>query len=137
VSLVACFVHDLTLGKDKFFVKSLKSIFLDYSHLQKGYRCFSPKLQRYIVSVDDTFFKTTPFYTSTILDVNLTVESLEVSPDPTQVIASQHPEVLPVSTQVIAPPQRLLLQQVQTSIVTHSTNPQASSPAPIAHASYT
>jgi len=114
------FVHDLTLGKDKLSTKSLKCIFLGFSHLQKGYRCFSPQVQQYIVSTDVTFFETTPFYTSTILDVNLTVESLEVSPVPAQVIAF---------------PQCPLLQyhrQVQTLIVTHTTNPQPSSLAPIA-----
>lgn len=80
--------------------------------------CFCPQLQHYIVFVDVTFFKTNPFYTSTILDVNLIVESSEVSPIPTLVIAS---------------PRRPLLQyhrRVQTPIMTHCTNPQASSLPP-------
>jgi len=79
---------------------------------------FSPQLQWYIVSVDVTFFETTLFYTSIILDVNLIVKYSQVSLVPIQVVVS---------------PQRPLLQyhkRVQTSIVTHSTNPQASSPAP-------
>lgn len=51
-----CFVHDLTPGKDELSTKSLKCIFLGYSPLQKGYHCFCPQLQRYIVFVDVTFF---------------------------------------------------------------------------------
>lgn len=51
-----CFVHDLNPGKDKLSAKSLKCIFLGYSRIQKGYRCFCPQLQRYIVSSDVTFF---------------------------------------------------------------------------------
>ena len=41
--------------------KSLKCIFLSYSRVQKGYRCYCPTLRCYFVSVDVTFFETTPF----------------------------------------------------------------------------
>ena len=41
--------------------KSLKCIFLSYSLVQKGYRCYCPTLQRYFVSTDVTFFETTLF----------------------------------------------------------------------------
>ena len=44
--------------------KSLKCIFLSYSCLQKGYRCFSPDLKRYLVSADVTFFETTSLFPS-------------------------------------------------------------------------
>jgi len=81
-------------------------------------------------------FSRLPCSTLLLLNVNLSIESLEVLSVSTQVIASpQCPEVLPLSTQVIASPQRPLLQyhrRVQTPIVTYTTNPQASSPAPIA-----
>ncbi|MCI14428.1 hypothetical protein A2U01_0035559, partial [Trifolium medium] len=68
-----CFVHDLTPGKDKLSAKSLKCIFLGYSRIQKGYRCFCPQLQRYLVSADVTFFETSPFFSATVpLDQNCT-----------------------------------------------------------------
>jgi hypothetical protein len=51
-----CFVHDLTPGKDKLAAKSLKCLFLCYSCLQKGYRCYCPDLRRYIVSADVSLF---------------------------------------------------------------------------------
>lgn len=44
-----CFVQDPNLGKNKLVAKSLKCIFLGYSHLKKCYRCFSPQLQRYLL----------------------------------------------------------------------------------------
>ena len=37
-----CFVHILTPGQDKLSAKAMKCIFLGYSRLQKGYRCYSP-----------------------------------------------------------------------------------------------
>ncbi|GKG00913.1 retrovirus-related pol polyprotein from transposon TNT 1-94, partial [Tanacetum coccineum] len=42
--------------------KSLKSIFLRYSRIQKGYRCYSPQLHRYLVSRDVTFHEDLPYF---------------------------------------------------------------------------
>ncbi|RVX06403.1 Retrovirus-related Pol polyprotein from transposon RE1 [Vitis vinifera] len=39
-----CFVHILTLGQDKLSSKAMKYLFLGYSRLQKGYRCYSLRL---------------------------------------------------------------------------------------------
>ncbi|XP_075076753.1 uncharacterized protein LOC142163374 [Nicotiana tabacum] len=44
--------------------KALKCVFLGYSHLQKGYRCYSPDLKRYLVSADVTFHENYPFFSS-------------------------------------------------------------------------
>ena len=41
--------------------------FLGYSHVQKGYRCYCPTLQRYFVFIKVTFFETTPFSLSSTL----------------------------------------------------------------------
>ena len=48
-----CFVHILTPGQDKLSAKATKCIFLGYSRLQKGYRCYSPQTHRYFLSADD------------------------------------------------------------------------------------
>ena len=55
-----CFIRDVP-QVSKLDPKSLKCIFLGYSHIQKGYRCYCPPLRRYFVSIDVTFFETTPF----------------------------------------------------------------------------
>ena len=41
--------------------KSLKRIFVGYSRVQKGYRCYCPTLRCYFVSTDVAFIETTPF----------------------------------------------------------------------------
>ncbi|OIS98281.1 putative mitochondrial protein [Nicotiana attenuata] len=59
-----CFVHNLTPGKDKLAPRALKCVFLGYSRTQKGYRCYSPDLRRYLMSADVTFFETQSYFTS-------------------------------------------------------------------------
>ncbi|KAF3655650.1 putative UDP-N-acetylglucosamine/UDP-glucose/GDP-mannose transporter-like [Capsicum annuum] len=59
-----CFIHNLAPGKDKLAHRALKCVFLGYSRVQKGYRCYSPDLGRYLMSADVTFFKSQPYYTS-------------------------------------------------------------------------
>ena len=49
--------------------KSLKCIFVGYSHVQKGYTCYCPTLRRYFVSIDVAFFETTPFSLPSIVTV--------------------------------------------------------------------
>nr|XP_009800403.1 PREDICTED: leucine-rich repeat extensin-like protein 2 [Nicotiana sylvestris] len=58
-----CFVHNFTPGKDKLAPRALKCVFLGYSRKQKGYRCYSPDLQRYLMSADVTFFETQSYFT--------------------------------------------------------------------------
>ncbi|RVW30967.1 Retrovirus-related Pol polyprotein from transposon TNT 1-94 [Vitis vinifera] len=45
-----CFVHILTPGQDKLSAKAMKCLFLGYSRLQKGYRCYSLETHRYTLS---------------------------------------------------------------------------------------
>jgi len=57
-----CFVHDVSLGLDKLSARAIKCVFLGYSLLLKGYKCYSPTTRRYYMSVDVTFFKETVFF---------------------------------------------------------------------------
>ena len=41
-----------------------QSVFLGYSHLQRGYRCYSPDINHYFTSVDVTFFEDSSFFSS-------------------------------------------------------------------------
>ncbi|RVW13831.1 Retrovirus-related Pol polyprotein from transposon RE1 [Vitis vinifera] len=78
-----CFVHILTPGQDKLSAKAMKCLFLGYSRLQKGYRCYSLETHRYFISADVTFFEDSPFFSTTS-------ESLPVS------------EILPIP--IVSPP---------------------------------
>lgn len=61
-----CFVHDLTPGLDKLCARAIKCVFLGYSRVQKGYRCYCPSTHRFYMSADVTFFEDTPFFASSI-----------------------------------------------------------------------
>ncbi|RVW99855.1 Retrovirus-related Pol polyprotein from transposon TNT 1-94 [Vitis vinifera] len=60
-----CFIHILTPGQDKLSAKAMKCLFLGYSRLQKGYRCYSLETHRYFISADVTFFEDSPFFSTT------------------------------------------------------------------------
>ena len=62
-----CFVWDVRPQVSKLDPKSLKCIFLGYSHIQKGYRCYCPTLRRYFVSTNVAFFETITFSLSSIV----------------------------------------------------------------------
>ena len=55
-------VHNHSPNCDKLDPRAHKCIFLDYSHTQKGYRCYSPSLRKHFVSADVTFFEDIPYY---------------------------------------------------------------------------
>lgn len=56
-----CFTWDVRPHHTKLDPKSLKCIFLSYLRVQKGYCCYSPTLNKYLVSPDVTFFEDIPF----------------------------------------------------------------------------
>ena len=62
-----CFIRDVRAQVSKLDPKSLEYIFLGYSRVQKGYRCYCPPLRRYFVSIDVTFFESTPFSLSSTI----------------------------------------------------------------------
>ena len=45
------------LGQDKLSTKATKCVFLGYSHLQRGYRCYSLDINHYFISAYVTFFE--------------------------------------------------------------------------------
>ncbi|RDY13780.1 hypothetical protein CR513_01264, partial [Mucuna pruriens] len=47
-----CFVHDVSPGRDKLSARTVKCVFLGYSRLQKGYKCYSPSTKRHYMSAD-------------------------------------------------------------------------------------
>ncbi|KAM7528232.1 hypothetical protein LguiB_031642 [Lonicera macranthoides] len=57
-----CFVRDVRPQVTKLDPKCLKCVFLGYSRIQKGYRCYCPSLNKYLVSADVTFMEETPYF---------------------------------------------------------------------------
>ena len=78
-----CFVYILTPGQDKLLTKATKCVFLSYSRLQKGYRCYSPDINRYFISADVTFFEESSFSSTArppvpnVLSIPLVLPSLD------------------------------------------------------------
>ncbi|BAU03608.1 hypothetical protein VIGAN_UM141900, partial [Vigna angularis var. angularis] len=66
-----CFVHDMSPGLDKLSARAIKCVFLGYSRLQKGYRCYSPETKKYYMSANVTFFEQTPFFSPSVQDVHI------------------------------------------------------------------
>lgn len=42
--------------------RAIKCVFLGYSRVQKGYRCYSPSTLRFYTSADVTFFEDVPYF---------------------------------------------------------------------------
>ena len=103
-----CFVRDVRLHVSKLDPKSLKCIFLGYSQVQKGYRCYCPSLRRYLVSVDVTFLENTsfsqgPIHTSQGECDDLLVYTL-ASPTPASIPPLTKPSITQVYAQCQHPP---------------------------------
>ncbi|RDX80742.1 hypothetical protein CR513_38674, partial [Mucuna pruriens] len=59
-----CFVHDVSLSRNKLSTRAIKCVFLGYSRLQKGYKCYSSFTKRHYLSADVTFFEETMFFST-------------------------------------------------------------------------
>ena len=57
-----CFVRDHRPSVGKLDPRAVKCIFVGYSSMQKGYKCWSPSERRLFVSMDVTFRESEPFY---------------------------------------------------------------------------
>ena len=93
-----CFVYILTPGQDKLYAKAMKCIFLSYSHLQSGYRCYSLDTHQYFVSINVTFFENSSIF-STPLPSSPEVLSLPLI-FPIPALSSMSPATPPLPLQV-------------------------------------
>ena len=57
-----CYVHLYPNQTDKLSPKAIKCVFIGYSNVQKGYKCYFPSKKRIIVSCDVTFNELNMFY---------------------------------------------------------------------------
>lgn len=61
------FAHIHSQHRSKLDPKAIKCIFLGYSPIQKGYKCYDPISRKTFVSFDVTFHEHVPFYSRTSL----------------------------------------------------------------------
>jgi len=60
----SCFVQNFGSGLDELSPRSHKCVFLGFAKSKKGYKCFSPSLNRYFISVDVTFIESSFYFKS-------------------------------------------------------------------------
>ena len=122
------FVRDVRPHVSKLDLKSLKCIFMGYSRVQKGYRCYCPTLRHYFVSTDIIFFETSPFSLSSPITSQREGDDLLVytisSPVPPAPLAPSNPTPAPV-----------LVKPRITQVYSGHQNPPVSSPTPAASSS--
>lgn len=124
-----CFVRDHRPSVTKLDPKALKCIFVGYSRTQKGYRCFSPDLNRYLVFADVTFHEFTPFYPMSVApsvesvsdDDFLIYRVVQSDSSPVQQIA--RPPIEHVYTHRWRPQRELPLDSALTETVRLSPDP--------------
>ncbi|GJR84883.1 retrovirus-related pol polyprotein from transposon TNT 1-94 [Tanacetum coccineum] len=80
-----CFVQDTQPNITKLDPKLLKCVFLGYSRIQKGYRCYSSQLHHYLVSRDGTFHEDLPYFPVTTYHHQKENDDLLVYVSPTPV----------------------------------------------------
>ena len=118
-----CFVRDVRPHVSKLNPKSLKCIFVGYSRVKKGYRCYYATLRRYFVSIDVAFFETTPFSFSSPVTSQGEGDDLLVyaisSPVPPTPLAPLDPTLAPI-----------LIKPVITQVYSRRLNPPISIPTP-------
>ena len=113
------FVHILTPRQDKPSTKATKCVFLGYSRLQRGYRCYSTDTNRYFISADVTFFEGSSFFSSEedphvsdILHVPLVLPPPDFPSPPTDAVTRPlqvytcrpHPSTRPLADSSSMPP---------------------------------
>ncbi|GJS02129.1 retrovirus-related pol polyprotein from transposon TNT 1-94 [Tanacetum coccineum] len=132
ICLSTCFVHDTQPNITKLDPKSLKCVFLGYSRIQKGYRCYSPQLHCYLVSRDVTFHEDLPYFSVTTYRHQEENDNLLVYVSPTPV------ETTKQSTELDAPPLKLKDAPIDTpNDVTNDVSNDVSNDVPISAPSET
>ena len=124
-----CFVQDVRPQVSKLDHKSLKCIFLGYSQVQKGYRCYCPSLRRYLVSADVKFFENVPFSSPPTHTSQGEADDLLV-----YTIASPVAPHVPAPIK-LAPPVPTPAKPHITQVYTRRQNPPVSGPPPAASTS--
>ena len=124
-----CFVRDIRPQVSKLDHKSLKCIFLGYSQVQKGYRCYYSSLRKYLVSTNVKFFENVPFSLPP-------THTSQGEADDLLVYTIASPVAPPVPAPVkSAPPVPTPVKPPINQVYTRRQNPPVSGPTPAASTS--
>ena len=129
-----CFVHILTPRQDKLSAKTMKCVFLGYSYIQRGYRCYSPDINHYFISADVTFFEDSSFSFAmcppvpNVLSIPLVLPSPDFPSPPANVVTRP----LQVYTRRLRPPIGPLVEASSMPQLSPALVPQPSDDLPIA-----
>ncbi|GFZ04975.1 hypothetical protein Acr_17g0005470 [Actinidia rufa] len=88
-----CFVQNRSLTRTKLDDKAVRCIFLGYSSMSKGYRCYDPVTRYMYHSLDVTVLKTVPFFSDST-----------PSPDPGSEILAADDPIPPCPLPILEPP---------------------------------
>ncbi|XP_078433050.1 uncharacterized protein LOC144704484 [Wolffia australiana] len=99
------YVHDTTSTLTKLDARALKCIFVGYSTLQKGYKCFHPSTRRFLISANVAFAEFQPFFGSSSSS-DLPPREASSSPflDPFPSVAPTAPPPPPTDVTRVPPP---------------------------------
>ena len=106
-----CFVQDRSPTRTKLDNKAIRCIFLGYSPMSKGYRCYDPITRHMYHSLDVTFLEDTPFFagpqsgsvpSSTTIseDVNSLARPVPIFEHPLETSSNLPPVITTTPTQV-------------------------------------
>ena len=128
-----CFVHILTPGQDKLSTKVTNCVFLGFSRLQRGYRCYSPDINRNFVFADVTFFENSSFSSAArppvpdVLSIPLVLPSLDFLSPPIDVVT----QPLQIYSRHPRPPTGPLVKASSMPLSSPTPVPQSSDDLPI------
>lgn len=117
IFVCTCFVHDLSPGLHKLSARAIKCVFLGYSRLQIGYKCYSPVHNRYYISADVTFFEEKLYFSPSTVESH-TIQ--EVFPIP---YLGPSPSPIPESVLTTSIPDNPPLDQSQRSPIVYRRRP--------------
>ena len=83
------FVHIHNHNWGKLDLRALKCVFVGYSSIQKGYKCYHPPTRKLYISDDVTFVENEPYFSNPYLQRELSIlEDEELAIPPLEIIPS-------------------------------------------------
>ena len=85
-------VHVHSHNRGKLDPRALKCVFVGYSAIQKGYKCYHPSTRKLYVSIDVTFVENKPYFSTSYLQRELSTLKDKKSDLPLEISSSEPPK---------------------------------------------